>query len=445
MTDQPLEQFEDDQQAANAGKAVSHWLDGSEQTDARPLDQSQRMEAADAQLIHALLVHEHDRDVLGRERRISAVMQALKRQDTAVAGSKPDRWKLKGRSPMLRLALAAMVAIVVGLGLYLTPSSSALATLDQVIAAAEHPVDRTYEITVQFADGQPFDPPPARHFEPRPGWMRPPFRDRPPNMSHDRPGRPPLPESTRRDPLQGPRPGFAPRPAEPEHLPHPPRPGDGPPPMRPGSALPLNGAILSVRGGNQFVLRRPLPDGRDLVIGSNGQQSWLVAPEGPVLISDNPDAFRGPLPQAETQIPFVNIRTGLELLRQQYDLKELNGETLDDDATGTRWRRLEGRIAPTRRSGPPAGSGPRLHHGFAPPKTISIWAHPETGVIRRIVFQDMPPPESQAANLFHKPIRLTIDLIDQIDLGDDYFDHAAHHEPERIVRRFDPPHPPPHD
>ena len=58
---------------------------------------------------------------------------------------------------------------------------------------------------------------------------------------------------------------------------------------------------------------------------------------------------------------------------------------------------------------------------FRGPRVIRIWAHPDTGLLRRIEFADIRlqgDPE---------PKKVIIDLVDQKELPGDWFTHSAHH------------------
>lgn len=452
----------------SADERLAPWLDGDTPSDApgaggddaadreELTDGDEARRAADLQLLHALLIQAHGRDAAGREARIQRVMQVVDGPLAAWAKAPSQPWSQAMRSPAARWAMAASVLLVSAVAIFFSQSSNpAMAALDQLIEATNQPVDRTYEVSAEFSFNASS---PGRG----PGRFGPPRR---PSGDFGRPGpggplsRPsrspadaPAPTSA---PATGPAtaPGTAPgtaaatavapggdddrasgaTPASATASPDAPEPtgawpsrkppfsasppdrgpwrhgrGGWRPPHRP---LPMNGATLYMRGGDQFVLRRPLPGGDEVVIGCNGRQSWLVRPSGAVLVSDDPAAFRGPLPQVQTQIPFVNVKSGLVELRKHYDLRELEPQPLASD-DNTRWRRLQGRCHSS---------------DYRGPQIMHIWSDPQTGVMRRLVI------EGRDLDGRPGPIRLTVDLVSQAALASDWFDHEAHHEPDRTV------------
>jgi len=199
--------------------------------------------------------------------------------------------------------------------------------------------------------------------------------------------------------------------ARPPRLEHGPESDLSPLDRRPG----LDRAILYVRGGDQFVLDRATAKGRTVISGSNGHEHWLVRPDKPVLVSRQPGAFRIPMPENLATIPFVDLRATLVDLHRGYRIEELPAERLDDDPTP--WRHLRAKKID------PATKGPRA---------ISIWFHPTTNLIGRIRFEQV--------NLQGRaqPRRLTISLAGTQALPANWFDHEAHHPPDRPVEQVDP-------
>jgi hypothetical protein len=244
--------------------------------------------------------------------------------------------------------------------LYLSGSNPALAALDRVVRVMDDPVDRTYEISVE-------------------------------PMDH-----PALPERAR-------------KPSEHETNVVPPE------DRRPG----LDGAILYVRGRNQFLLVRSTPNGKLVINGGNGRENWLIRPERPVLVSQSPGAFRIPMPEnlaTFATVPFVEIGDTLTGLRHAYQVRELAAERLTEDDP-TQWRHLEARKID------PATKGP---------KVVSVWFHPTSSLIGQIRFEQMHfqgRPEPQ---------RMTISLLAHQPLPANWFDHAAHHSPDTPIERVAP-------
>lgn len=337
-------------------------MDGDAETDppsaevVEKLSRQGRIAAADLQLVHAMLLHIGDREAASRQSRIDRVIHAIRELPEGAAGQETTAAATKaGPRRRVRLFLRWVVAAsLIGAvsWYYLSASDSALAALDRVVQAVDAPVDRTYEIRMQPADLQ-------------------------------------LPRKAGR---------------EPGNL----RPED----RRPG----LDGAILYVRGGTQFVLYRSTPRGKMVINGSNGFEQWLIRPGKPVLVSSDPYAFRIPMPESLATIPLVDIRLSLTSLRHGYQLDMLPDEKLDD-GTSTLWRHLRAQKID------PATKGP---------KVVSIWYHPSTNLIGRIEFEQMhlqgrPEPRS-----------MTISLVACQPLPDNWFEHAAHHPADTPVESVDP-------
>lgn len=83
----------------------------------------------------------------------------------------------------------------------------------------------------------------------------------------------------------------------------------------------IDGAVLYVRGSNQFVLQRKLDNNTLFVTGSNGQVSWAVRPDGPVRVSSDLTEFNRDVPGHEHAMPLSNLHDGLEQLQSAYDIQ----------------------------------------------------------------------------------------------------------------------------
>lgn len=174
---------------------------------------------------------------------------------------------------------------------------------------------------------------------------------------------------------------------------------------------PIDGAVLHVRAGNQFVLIRTTRDGLPFVTGSNGQTSWAARPDGPVRVSSDLTRFNRDLPGHEYAMPLINIDEGLERLRVAYDLQLLPMESADSEIASED-EPLRLLVAIKKR-------------GYRGPRRVEITYAMPTGQIRQLRFVDMP----------YGPERLTLrlTLVEERNLGAAYFDHTSHHRPERTV------------
>lgn len=168
---------------------------------------------------------------------------------------------------------------------------------------------------------------------------------------------------------------------------------------------PIDGAILHVRAPDQYVLTRKFPDGRPFVTGSDGERSWSIPPEPnrPVRVSHDPTRFRGPLPGNQHGIPFADLRSDLAEVREAYTLAKLPAEA---GFAGLR-----------------AVKKSREYRGA---NEIELRYAPATSVIHRMTFHGLPRNRGG-------PEGVAVELIEQRDLGPNFFRHEAHHEPTRKV------------
>jgi hypothetical protein len=174
---------------------------------------------------------------------------------------------------------------------------------------------------------------------------------------------------------------------------------------------PLNGAVLYVRRGNQFVLIRETPEGAPFVTGSNGQTSWAVKPDGSVRFSRDLTRFNRDLPGHEHDIPLIHLEDGLSQLKAAYDIQLLPIEAAPDGAATEEATRLL--VAVKKR-------------GERGPRRVEITYAVESGHIRQLRFVEMP----------YGPERLTLrmTLLEEQNQGPGFFDHPAHHAPDRHVQ-----------
>jgi hypothetical protein len=167
---------------------------------------------------------------------------------------------------------------------------------------------------------------------------------------------------------------------------------------------PIDGAQLSIRPPDRYVLVRHFPDGRPYVTGSDGERNWDVPPTAPVRLSRDPLRFRWPLPGHQHGIPFADLRSDLVQLRDAYHVSALGTDT-----AGRRGLLAEKKSAEYR--------GPRR---------VELWYDPATGVIHRMVFAGLPKARGG-------PDSVAVELVDQDPLPPDFFQHIAHHTPDRRV------------
>lgn len=167
----------------------------------------------------------------------------------------------------------------------------------------------------------------------------------------------------------------------------------------------VDGALLHVRGAEQYVLERFYTDGTRFVTGSDGATAWAVPPRGRVRVSRDLNRFRGMVPGQQHAIPFVDMATSLRQLGDAYDLA-------DTTSASSRDRR---QITATRK--PSAMGGP---------KRVTIHYDAETGLIHAMVLERLPQAQGG-------PRSVELSLVETSDLGAGFFGHAAHHEATRDV------------
>lgn len=162
----------------------------------------------------------------------------------------------------------------------------------------------------------------------------------------------------------------------------------------------VDGARLYVRGADRFVLVRRFGDGSEFRTGSDGAIGWAVPPKGRVHLSHDARRFRRGVPGEHEEVPFIDMRSGLEDLRRGHDLALT---TLDDGR-----RRLDAVRRPGRQRGP---------------EEVRI-LFDAAGVATRIEIHGLPAEGGM-------PRSLALDLVSTADLGASFFGHEAHHADDR--------------
>jgi hypothetical protein len=168
-------------------------------------------------------------------------------------------------------------------------------------------------------------------------------------------------------------------------------------------------ATLYVQGTRRFAFCYPVSPGTSLWIGNDGEQSWLVPPEGPVLVTSDPASVQRWFGQAYGMMPLLSFRTILSRMRDRYDV-ELVKPLDQSDARAT--VQLEGR---------------RKTFVTTDPARIRIWSSRATGAINELDL-DWRPETSPAG--FR---RVGFLLISSEPHPETIFSHAAYHESDRPV------------
>ncbi len=172
-----------------------------------------------------------------------------------------------------------------------------------------------------------------------------------------------------------------------------------------GAKPSVDGALLYVRGPNQYVLVRYFADGTEFITGSDGTTAWSVPPRGRVRVSGDATRFRGAVPGQQQAIPFVDMRNSLRQLQESCNLD------LSPENTPEGWRRM---IA-TRKATATGG-----------PKQVTLWYDVQSGTIYRMLLERLPQARGGPRNVL-------LELTDERDLGPAYFEHTSHHDTNREV------------
>jgi len=314
------------------------------------LDSKQLCRAADVQLVHAILIGLAENSKNAKQSRVKKLMQSIRADWKKQAKERAASPQKPHRyvGPAIRWGTAAMIIISLAVLLTSLPSNKAMATIDQMIAAIENAGDRTYSIIV---------------------------RDQKTGRRERRPGRFTVQRRNRQE------------------------------------RAVFDGATLYLRGRSKYVLYRYTPSGQTVINGSDGQTNWLIRPRRAVLVSDNPQAFRIPMPEDLANLLTLDFSDTLQQIRERYKIKYLGTVPVKQDQEAS-WSYLH---------------ATRQNRKFKGPRVIRIWAHPDTGLLRRIEFADIKlqgDPE---------PKKLIFDLRDQKQLAENWFTHTAHHSEDTEV------------
>ena len=242
--------------------------------------------------------------------------------------------------PFVRYAVAAVILIAAAIIFMKSPSNTAMAAFNRMITAIDNAADRTYSIKVVEGKRDDRQPPP-RNLE-----------------------------------IQ----------------------------KEPGERAMLDGSTLYLRGSDKFVLYQKTPSGRIVVSGSDGQMRWHIRPDKPVLVSNNPEAFRIPMPPELAAILSLDLKSTLLHIRSNYRLKYLENVPDENKSDSSRIYLDASKIS----------------RDLPGPQNIELWADSKTGLLLRIEFADIHLENDSS------PKRLIIELINQNRLSDDWFTLQTH-------------------
>jgi len=139
----------------DADELASRWLD--EEAPPTEMDEAGRRRLAELQLLHGLLVHLHDRDADGRERRVQRVLQALKEpvdvlpHPAVQSGASGPRGRRRTQRIVSWLASAAAVLLIGLIVWKLAAPNPAYAVVRHAFEATGLDQDRTYHVVDRWS------------------------------------------------------------------------------------------------------------------------------------------------------------------------------------------------------------------------------------------------------------------------------------------------------
>jgi|JI9StandDraft_1071089.scaffolds.fasta_scaffold00076_7 hypothetical protein len=175
---------------------------------------------------------------------------------------------------------------------------------------------------------------------------------------------------------------------------------------------PLNGARLCVRGNHKFVLQRSLENGDTFLTGCDGVSSWSVPQKGAVRVSSDPQEFNRDVPGHEYSMSLCQLDDALKQLSIAYEIFVVPSEETDAASDELEATRL---LVATKRK------------GFRGPRRVEITYQQKSRLLEQIRFIDMPYGEDR--------MTVRMSLIDLTPLPNNFFQHDAHHTPDRKVVR----------
>ena len=169
---------------------------------------------------------------------------------------------------------------------------------------------------------------------------------------------------------------------------------------------------LFVRRRDFAISRKRLIGTGKVWMGGRGDQRWIVPGFGPVLVGGK-DLLNKAVPKTQVlQTPFMSVSRILERTKRFYELTMQSDVQLKQAERTINCQYIVG----TRIQSP----------RFVIPEQVEIWANPETGFAQRVRLVWDKNDKSRW-------LEATADLVGTPTLPDDFFDHTAHHEPDRNV------------
>ncbi len=169
---------------------------------------------------------------------------------------------------------------------------------------------------------------------------------------------------------------------------------------------------LFVRRQHFAISRKLLIGNGELWMGGHGDERWIVPGRGSVLIGGR-DLFSNATPRHQVlETPFMSVARILERTKRFYDLTMTSDVPLKQGERTILCQHIVGKRI----------RSPRI----VIPEQVEIWANPETGFAQRVRLVWGENDESRWREA-------TADLVGTPTLSDNFFNHSAHHEPDRRV------------
>lgn len=183
---------------------------------------------------------------------------------------------------------------------------------------------------------------------------------------------------------------------------------------------------LFVRGEDKFAFRQPAPLGTAWM-GSDGDFFWLIpgAPVGPILISENPAMLEKWKAEKEIGLPFLQVTAVLERLAKFYDLRLVTHEEEIAKSPETHGPHDDRESEPLHVHGTL-----RVTSDSLAPKSIDVWADPQTGMLQRMILDWHRDPSERGVR------RIEFNLKGEQHLPADWYDPTKHIAPHRAVLKL---------
>lgn len=177
-------------------------------------------------------------------------------------------------------------------------------------------------------------------------------------------------------------------------------------------------ATLCARGADHFVFKIAGPFGTDILAGSDGNESWLIPPVGPVLVGTDSLLIDRWLSQERVPIPLLSLDETLQRLESRYNLSVVNdeaGSAADHEQRSTKTDSIH-------------VVGRRRPKEAMIPDTVELWSNRTSGVLQRLKLRWSDAVSRPG------PRTITVVLRSEEQLGTDFFSHVRHHRLDKPVR-----------